>query len=241
MRFIDLGECSVQGALALEEAVLESVDAGEGQPAWITWRSPEAVVVLGTARRADEDLCLPALERDSIAVLRRRSGGGSVVLGPASPAVTLIDRSGGDIGECYRRFCTTMIAALARVGLEAEFHSPADLACAGRKVAGLAQRRKQHAALTTGSLLVGSMAAEAEQYLAVPEDKDAPEYRAGRAHDEFMTSLQELGIDGGSWPGALSAELSAAGALPGEPSSSERERAALIEAELARREWVYRL
>ncbi len=241
MRFIDLGKCRAAGALALEEAVLESVDAGGGEPAWVTWTSPEAVVVLGTARRSEDDLCLPALERDGVAVLRRRSGGGTVVLGPASPAVTLIDRAGGDVRECYGRFCATLISALARLGVGAAFHSPADLACAGRKVAGLAQRRKKRAALVTASLLVGSMAVEAEKYLAVPGGKDAPTYRAGRGHGEFMASLEELGVERGSWPEALAAELAARGASPGTASSSERERAALVEAELTRREWIYRL
>jgi lipoate-protein ligase A len=241
MRIVELGECGALSALALEEAVLEGLDAGESLPAWITWTSASPVAVLGTARAAGKDLHQDALRADGVGVLRRRSGGGTVILGASSPAVTLVDAVGGDIRECYGRFCEVLIAALGRLAIEAVFQPPADLAVGEGKVAGLAQRRKRRAALITASVLLGPLAAESEKYLAEPEARDAPEYRKGRRHREFMTSLAALGGAGPDWRAALAAELAARGAVRDRPTGRERSRAVEIEPELAAHEWIYRL
>ncbi len=50
MRLIDLGPVEALRALALEEAVLEAVDSGGGEPAWLFWTAPRLSAVLGTAR-----------------------------------------------------------------------------------------------------------------------------------------------------------------------------------------------
>jgi len=241
MRIIQLGSCSALGALALEEAVLESLDSGERSPAWITWTSAAPAAVLGTARAAGTDLRLEALRADGVKVLRRRSGGGTVILGAVSPVVTLLDAVGGDIRECYDRFCEVLIAALGRLGVEAAFEPAADLAVAGRKISGLAQRRKRRGALVTASVLLESLAVESEKYLVEPVAADAPEYRKGRGHAGFMTSLRELGVDPAAWRQALRAELESLGATPATASPAELERAAAIELELADESWIYRL
>jgi lipoate-protein ligase A len=164
-----------------------------------------------------------------------------VVLGPDTPALTLVEHSGGgDIAACYGRFCEALIAALGRLEVQAEFRSPADLAVGERKIAGLAQRRKRNAALVTASLLLGPMCGSAEKYLAVPAGRDAPEYRAGRGHEAFMTSLLELGVEAPRWRAAFEAELRERGAAAGRATPGEIERAALIEGQLAEPDWIYR-
>jgi len=242
MRMLDLGERPALEALALEESLLEHLDRGDGEPAWVLWSSPARVIVLGTARPSGGDVFLEHALEDGVRVLRRRSGGGTVVLGPGSPAVTLVDRLSGDIRECYRRFCEVLIAAVARLGLTAEFRAPADLAVGELKIAGLAQRRKKNAALVTASVLSGSMADAAARYLVEPGPEDSPGYRRGRGHGEFMTSLLELGAaeDDRAFLKALRTELEARGAAAGAVSERERAGAAGISEELEDSEWIYR-
>lgn len=243
MRLVDLGSLDAPSALAAEEAALESANAGAGEPAWLTWTASGLCAVLGTARPAGGDLFLERLKADGIAVLRRRSGGGTVLLGPGSPVVTAISPGSEGIRQRYRSFCDALAAALRRLGLEAGFEPPADLTVGGRKVAGLAQRRRRRAALVTAAVLAASLAEESALYLPEPPAADAPAYRAGRAHGEFMTSLGELGVGDAaeSFPEALRAELAARGASPGELSAAERGRAADIRGELADPAWVFRL
>ncbi len=243
MRLIDLGSVNALRALACEEAVLEALDAGCAEPAWFLWTSGEPCAVLGTARSTEGDLHLEALRAEGVPVLRRRSGGGTVLLGPPSPAVTLVTESPGDIRESYENFYGLLVGALARLGVEAGFRPPADLAVRGRKIAGLAQRRKRRAVLVTASVLAGTLAEESARWLAEPAGRDAPAYREGRRHDEFMTSLTGLGVERAAerLGEELTAQLSARGAARGELSCPERSRAAEIERELADPEWVYRL
>jgi len=243
MRLIDLGTVEALRALALEEAVLESVEAGSGEPAWLLWTAGERSAVLGTARPAAGDLFLERLRAEGVPVWRRRSGGGTVLLGPQSPVVTLVAGGSGSIRDSYLRFCETLIAALDRLGVAAEFRPPADLAVGGRKLAGLAQRRKRRAALVTAAVLARPLAAEAARYLPEPASGDAPTYRAGRAHGEFMTSLAGLGVTpaGERFNEAVRAEVTARGAALAELSTGERSRAAEIEPELADPGWIHRL
>ena len=223
MRIIELHPASALEALAAEEAVLEAVNAGEAEPAWISWTAPSRCAVLGTSRPAAGDLFLERLRADGVPVLRRRSGGGTVLLGPESPAVAMIarreasgsplenpspyplpqgergdrnatfQRAAGSIRESYLAFCEVLVAVLARLGVTARFEPPADLAAGNRKVAGLAQRRKRAAVLVGACVLAEPLAAAAARGLREPAAADSPAYRAGRAHGEFMTSLAEAG------------------------------------------------
>ncbi len=245
MALIDLGVIPALSALAVEEALLERLDGGGEGVGWLFWTPEHLCAVLGTARPAGADLLVEEVRAAGLPVLRRRSGGGTVLLGPAGPAVTRIAPPGGGVRECYAGFCEVLGGALDRLGLESEFHPPADLAVSGRKVAGLAQRRKRRAALVTASVLCAPLAAEAERFLALPAAGDAPEYRAGRPHSGFMTSLRELGVKrpARALLGALKAELAERGrsAEGCAVDSGIRVRAAEIEAELADPEWVWRL
>jgi lipoate-protein ligase A len=241
-RLLELGPVEPLLALAIEEAVLESVEAGRTGPAWITWTPARHCIVLGTARPMTGDVIEDAARSDRVPLLRRRSGGGTVVLGPETPVVTLIDTGGHGIRETYGEFCGALTAALAELNLTAELHRPADLAIGGRKIAGLAQRRKKRATLVTASVLARPMAAAAARYLAEPTGGDAPAYRAGRGHALFMTSLEELGTarPEEDFTARLRRHLLSAGIRPAEPEAAELAEAGKLAAELAAQKWVER-
>ena len=146
------------------------------------------------------------------------------------------------IRDSYRLFCEVLLAAFRRVGVEAGFEPPADLACGGRKLAGMAQRRKRSAALVTASVLAEPLAAPACRYLREPGPKDAPGYRAGRNHGQFMASLAGLGLRpaAGRFGDALRAELAGRGAAGGALGPAEQERSAEFRKELADPGWIFR-
>ncbi|HOX08262.1 MAG TPA: hypothetical protein PK280_17845 [Planctomycetota bacterium] len=247
MRLISLQPPDALAALATEEAVLEAVGAGSAEPAWLFWTSPARCAVLGTARPAAGDLFLERLRVDSVPIWRRRSGGGTVLLGPESPAVTCVaqlERPGaGSIRESYRDFCEVLVAAFSRLGLAARFEPPADLAVGDRKIAGLAQRRRRRAVLVTASVLARPLAAECGRYLRQPPSADQPVYRAGRTHGDFMTSLAELGSFGdpaGRFLDALRTELSGRGTAPKALSPDETARAGEFARELSAPGWILR-
>jgi lipoate-protein ligase A len=63
-----------------------------------------------------------------------------------------------------------------------------DLALGGRKFSGNAQQRKRTHLLHHGTILYDFDLALAGRYLRPPPRQ--PEYRAGRAHEEFLRNLQ---------------------------------------------------
>ena len=63
----------------------------------------------------------------------------------------------------------------------------ADLALAGRKVSGNAQRRGRCGVLHHGTVLYDFDASLAERYLLEPPRQ--PDYRAGRSHQAFLGNL----------------------------------------------------
>jgi lipoate-protein ligase A len=246
MRLIELQPADALSALAAEEAVLEAVNAGAAEPAWLLWTAPARCAVLGTARPVEGDLFAARLEADDVPVWRRRSGGGTVLLGPESPAVARVERleapGRGSIRESYASFSKALAAALGRLGLAARFELPADRACAGRKIAGLAQRRKRTAALVSAAVLARPLAEASARYLREPASGDAPAYRAGRAHGAFMTSLAELGLADPvrQLREALRAELLRRGARDDALRPEERRRASELARELASPQWRLR-
>jgi lipoate-protein ligase A len=83
--------------LALDEALLEAAEARQtavtseppGEVLRI-WESPSLAVVLGRGCRAEDEVDLMACQHDGVPVLRRPSGGGTVLIGPGSLMYTLV-------------------------------------------------------------------------------------------------------------------------------------------------------
>jgi lipoate-protein ligase A len=136
-----------------------------------------------------------------------------------------------------------MRAALAPVvelleswGLRVAEAGSSDLAVHGadgtlRKIAGNSQARKRRSLVVHGTLLADPDWARIERWLRFPSS--TPDYRAGRAHRAFLTSLAECGA-----PSALPEFARAfAARLPGEtlvalaPEDAEAERARALLAE----------
>ena len=83
LSYLDLTLDLPEANLALDEALLESVEAAPEGPEWLRiWEMPSPVVVVGRSTKVHQEVNLPACQRRGIPVLRRCSGGTSVVVGP---------------------------------------------------------------------------------------------------------------------------------------------------------------
>src|SRR5262245_22625242 len=81
---------SVAEDLALDEALLIEADRG-GTPALLRfWESRQYAVVLGASRRLRDEVFIDACRTDGVPILRRSSGGGTVVVGPGALNVTVV-------------------------------------------------------------------------------------------------------------------------------------------------------
>jgi lipoate-protein ligase A len=186
LRLLPDSPASAAENLALDAALFRALEGGSGTEALRVWESPEPVVVVGRSGVIERDI----VDAAGVAVLRRESGGGAVVLGSGCIAYSLVlsleERPAlRDVRASYRAILGCVVRALAVPGLETRGQS--DLAIAGHKVSGNAQRRGQKALLHQGTLLYRFESALMAKLLRHPTRE--PNYRQGRRHQEFVTNL----------------------------------------------------
>lgn len=191
MKYLDLTLPSPAANLACEEALLELCEAG-GPECLRFWVAREPFVVLGYANRIARETRLAVAEAQGIPVLRRISGGGTVVQGPGvfNYAVILsTDRPGLEgISQTNRYVLERVRAAVeAASGQAVVRRGDTDLCLAERKFSGNAQRRGRHALIFHGSLLIEPDFELMAALLPLPSRQ--PDYRAGRSHRDFLTAL----------------------------------------------------
>lgn len=162
-----------------------------------TWTCPGLVVVLGVSRDPGLEVDAAECERRGAAVLRRASGGGTVVVGDGTLqyAFAIAHDAGTEPPplERVKQDCNACVAAaLAEAGILTPLASDAsgDLVAKGRKVGGLALRRTRHATLLHGTLLLDADLAAVSALLRHPARE--PAWRRGRAHAEFLANLGPL-------------------------------------------------
>jgi lipoate-protein ligase A len=178
--------------LALDEALLIEADARAGLSFVRLWDPQEYAVVLGASRRITDDVFLEACRADAIAILRRSSGGGTVVVGPgvlcvtvilpenAAPGLSRVDRAHDHVLE-------RIAAAIRNAGTAVTVRGLGDLVLGDRKFGGSAQRRLNHCFMVHCSILYDFPIERIAKYLAMPARQ--PDYRAGRSHADFLVNL----------------------------------------------------
>jgi lipoate-protein ligase A len=192
MQFLDLTLLTMGENLALDEALLLEAENDAGGEILRVWEWPPLAVVLGAgcwlAQDVDETACLA----DGVPILRRTSGGGTVLLGSGCLLYSLIlsyERSPAlrDISTSYGYILNRVRAALDGVLPAIELAGTSDLAAEGRKFSGNAQQRKRDYLLHHGTLLYAFDRDLVNRYLRLPERQ--PEYRNQRDHAAFLMNL----------------------------------------------------
>src|SRR5215831_11254102 len=141
MRCLDLTLPTMEENLALDEALLLEAEAGRGGEALRFWEWPSPAVVLGAGCRVAEDVDEGACRADGVPILRRSSGGGTVLLGKGCLLFSLVlayARSPllGEIRSSYRYILGLLRDALANVMPGIACAGTSDLAADGLKFSG---------------------------------------------------------------------------------------------------------
>ncbi|CAN5386319.1 biotin/lipoate A/B protein ligase family protein [soil metagenome] len=235
--FIDLNLDTLAENLALDELLPALADEEDAGPTLRLWEWPEYAVVLGAGCRVEDDVDVDRCERDGIAIRRRSSGGGTVLLGPGCICSSLIlpfvaDPALRGVRSSYAWILQKVGAALKRLNPGIHLADVSDLAIGGRKFSGCSQQRKREHLLHHGSVLFNFDIARISRYLKLPPRR--PEYRESRSHEQFLTNL---GGSAEQIAGGLQAEWNATLAVLALPL----ERAVLLAREkYETKEWTYR-
>ncbi|MFM1997996.1 MAG: putative lipoate-protein ligase [Planctomycetota bacterium] len=213
--WLDCRLSTVEEHLALDEALLDMAHEGESRMTCVrSWMAAEPVVVLGSSSRCAEEVDFEACRRHGVRVVRRPSGGATVVLGPGCVMWSVIEhhpqgpppieaihaamleplaaalnealaRAGRAEGGRVARRGTSDLALLAGGGA-----SQPDLPVAPAddlKVSGNALRVRRHGVLYHGTLLDTFDLDLVGRVLKHPPRE--PEYRGRRPHAAFLANL----------------------------------------------------
>src|SRR5262249_28452965 len=88
--YLDHTEPDIARNLALDEALLVAAEERGAGPALRVWEPSSLAVVLGASSRLYDDVDVSACQADGVAIARRSSGGGTVVVGPGTLNVTVV-------------------------------------------------------------------------------------------------------------------------------------------------------
>ena len=152
MHHLNLTMPSPAENLAGDEALLDWCESGEGAETLRFWESPEPFVVVGYANKVATEVNAAACEARKIPILRRCSGGGTVVQGPGCLNYTLVLPIANDGPLHSIAVANQFIMRRNRAAIESAIRNPqsaiairghTDLAIGGKKFSGNSQRRRK--------------------------------------------------------------------------------------------------
>ncbi|NDC64312.1 MAG: hypothetical protein EBZ59_10095 [Planctomycetia bacterium] len=198
--WMDARPDTVEEHLAVDEALLEEAHEGVRTETVVrAWMADSPVVVVGSSSRIEQEVDRSACDALGVRIVRRPSGGATVVLGPGCLMWTVvvphpegapaIERIHADtLGPLRAELATAMAADGAAV----ERRGSSDLVILrdgqALKVSGNALRVRRNGVLYHGTLLDAFDLGLVGRVLRHPPRE--PDYRAGRPHADFLANLR---------------------------------------------------
>jgi lipoate---protein ligase len=161
----------------------------------VLWEPDSPAVVVGYSQQPAKEVYIDRCRQAGVPIIRRRGGGGSVVLMPGVLCLTLAFNSHQSDSPYYffqkiNSFLSEQLEALYSIrGIMQAGIS--DLAIGDKKILGCSMHKSRHRYLYQGSLLVHPDLDLIDRFLRHPSKE--PEYRNQRGHQDFVSGLQPLG------------------------------------------------
>jgi len=189
--------------LSLDEALLDAAEAGEISGGVLRlWESPEYCVVLGRSSKVEVEVNLTACRKTGVPVLRRSSGGGTIVAGPGClmyavvldfdthPQLRAVDQAHRHVLERMASLLAPLLPAVSTAGISDLVFQPQskhENQALLQKFSGNALRIKRNHLLYHGTLLYDFDLSRISQLLGSATRQ--PDYRNERGHTEFVANL----------------------------------------------------
>lgn len=198
MKLLDLSFSSPAENLACDEALLDWREENNGEEILRFWESPKTFVVVGYANKIAAEVNVANCEAKKIPILRRCSGGGTVLQGAGCLNYALVLRIIENSPLASISGANKFIMERNRAAIESEFRRQnsearisvcghTDLAIGDLKFSGNSQRRHKKFLLFHGTFLLDFNLALIGEFLRMPSKQ--PDYRGDRSHKDFLTNL----------------------------------------------------
>jgi lipoate-protein ligase A len=178
--------------LALDEALLLAADEGLTAESFRLWEFAAPVVVAGRSSRVEREIDRPFCQSQGIPILRRCSGGASVVGGPGCLMYSVVlsfeqQPELQRIDVAHRYVMSRVLSAVQRQLATARLQGSCDLTWQDRKCSGNSLRIAKRHLLYHGTILYDFDLPLIARCLREPPRQ--PEYRQLRDHQSFLVNL----------------------------------------------------
>jgi lipoate---protein ligase len=178
--------------LAIDESLLEAAEAGVGGELVRIWQFDNPVAILGRGSKFEVEIDAAQCERQCVPVLRRCSGGASIVAGPGclmySVVLSMILRPElRRLENAHRFVMQSLVESISKHLPEVRAQGTCDLTWKDRKFSGNSLRVARDHLLYHGTLLYDADLVQIAQCLRTPPRQ--PEYRDSRDHADFITNI----------------------------------------------------
>ena len=236
MKYLDLTLATPAENLACDEAILDFCEETDGLEVLRIWEPTEYFVVVGYANKVEVEVNARVCREKNIPILRRCSGGGTVVQGcgclnyslilnfAGNNSLETITRANAFIMGKHRDLLGTFLKS------DVSIKGHTDLVIGGRKFSGNAQRRKKKFLLFHGTFLLDFKIHLIEELLRLPSQE--PCYRERRAHLDFLMNLHQ--------PAAELKRILKSGWNATENLTSVPDFSQLVQAKYTRDEWNFK-
>lgn len=169
MLFIDnKGITDPRMNLAIEEYAVKNLDINES---YLLFYINEPSIIIGKNQNSIEEINIDYVEENNIHVVRRLSGGGAVYHDLGNLNFSFITKDDGDSFHNFKKFTEPVVAALRKLGVQAEMSGRNDLLANGLKISGNAQFSTKGRMFSHGTLLFQTNMDDVVAALKVRKDK----------------------------------------------------------------------
>lgn len=160
------------------------------------WQPDTLCIVLGRANNPEDSLIKENIIKDNVPVYKRPSGGESVILSPKMIVFSLKMRYSKEMSPAstFSKINRALIKRLSELNINnLGSKGISDISIGERKIAGSSMYLIKDSLFYHSVLNIGEDISLISKYLQHP--KREPDYRKGRSHSEFVTSLEKEGYN----------------------------------------------
>jgi len=159
------------------------------------WQPDKTYIILGQSNTPEGSVRIKNVLDDNITVMKRPTGGEAVILTPGMLVITITKETDKFMPSSlfFRETNERIKYTLSLNGVKSlNSKGISDICIGEKKILGSAMHRKANRMVYHAVLNIEEESSIIEKYLLHP--KREPEYRSGRSHSMFVTSLQDEGF-----------------------------------------------
>ncbi len=160
------------------------------------WNPDNIYIVLGRSNSSEESVNLDTAIKDGVTIIKRPTGGESVVLSPNMLVFSakIYHKNSQKPIEVFNKINKHLITQLTNIGIKnLNSKGISDLSIGEKKILGSSMMLKDNIFFYHAVLNINEDPSIISKYLKHP--KKEPDYRKGREHKQFVTSLKLAGYN----------------------------------------------